>query len=346
MTSSTTAAPDVRIALLRRYGTNPSSFLALNSGNAYFTEPGIDGFIAYRAARHWWIQFGGPVTEPGLRQDLLTAFFERARREGRRILAVQLLREDAELQMELGYHVTQFGASFSMPLASFTLRGQNFVKTRNMISRARRDGLTVRELGEPRDGDGDGDAQDDLPDIEDQLARIDASWLRAKGRFTREIRFFVGERSGPYHHMRRMFLAWHGDEIVAYVTYSPVMGGRPGWLYDLTRRKPDGARGAIEMTFAFAAERMRAENPEGWLHLGLTPFVGLDYANELASCHRGAARVIRLLADHGQHLYPAATQLAFKRKWRPDQEIPEYLAFEGRLRTSAIWRLMKVANLL
>jgi lysylphosphatidylglycerol synthetase-like protein (DUF2156 family) len=339
MTPSTASASDLRIPLLRRYGTNPSSFLALNSGNAYFTEPGIDGFIAYRATRRWWLQFGGPVAAPGLRPDLLRAFFARAAGEGRRILAVQLLREDAELQMELGYHINQFGTSYSMPLADFTLRGQAFVKTRNMISRAVRDGLHVGELGQDiNDGE--------LPAIERQLTEIDTSWLRAKGRFTREIRFFVGERSGPYQHLRRMFLAWRGEELVSYVTYSPVMGERPGWLYDLTRRRPDGARGAIEMTFAFAAERMRDEDPRGWLHLGLTPFVGLDYAHELGSYHKGAAKVIRLLAEHGEHLYPAATQLAFKRKWRPEQEIPEYLAFSGRLRMSAIWRLMKVANLL
>lgn len=339
MAYSTTSALDQRIPLLQRYGTNPSGFLGLNSGNACFTESGIDGFIAYRMTRGWWIQFGGPVAAPGLRRDLLLAFFERARREGRRILAVQLLREDAELQMGLGYHVNQFGTSYSMPLASFTLRGQNFVKTRNMISRARRDGLKVGELGHDI-------KQGEIPDIERQLAEIDASWLRAKGKFTREIKFFVGERSGPYHHMRRMFLSWREDEIVSYVTYSPVMGERPGWLYDLTRRKPEGARGAIEMTFTFAAERMHDENPSGWLHLGLTPFVGLSRAHELDSYHKGAARVIKLLADHGGHLYPAAAQLAFKRKWRPAQEIPEYLAFSGRLRIGAIWRLMKVANLL
>lgn len=339
MAYSIASESDIRIALLQRYGTNPSSFLALNSGNVYFTEPGIDGFIAYRPASRWWIQFGGPVAAPRARQDLLLAFFDRAARERRRILAVQLLREDAELQMGLGYHVNQFGTSFSTPLASFTLRGQSFVKTRNMISRARRDGLDVVELG--------GDIKDsDIPDIDGQLAEIDASWLRAKGRFTKEIRFFVGERSGPYHHMRRMFLGVREGEVVSYVTYSPVMGARPGWLYDLTRRKPDGVRGAIEMTFAFAAERMREENQAGWLHMGLTPFVGLDYEHELDSYHKGAAKVIRLLADHGEHLYPAATQTAFKRKWRPEQEIPEYLAFSGRLRLGAIWRLMKVANLL
>jgi lysylphosphatidylglycerol synthetase-like protein (DUF2156 family) len=337
--TATSTSGDIRIGLLRSHGNNPSSFLALNSGNTYFTEPGIDGFIAYREARGWWLQFGGPVAAADKRKDLLLAFLARAREQRRRVIAVQLLRDDAQLQMDLGYRVNQFGTSFSMELAKFTLRGQHFVKTRNMISRAHRDGLAVVELGR------------DIPvgeiaDVHRQLDAIDASWLRDKGRFTREIRFFVGERSGDYQHLRRMFLTRRGSDVLSYGTYSPVLGQRPGWLYDLTRRRPENARGAIEMTFSFAAERMRAERPDWWLHLGLTPFVGLDPARELPSYHRGAAKVIKLLADHGQHLYPAATQLAFKRKWRPELETPEYLAFAGRLRPGAIWRLMKAANLI
>jgi lysylphosphatidylglycerol synthetase-like protein (DUF2156 family) len=337
--TATATSGDARIPLLRSHGTNPSGFLALNAGNSYFTEPGIDGFVPYRESGKWWIQFGGPVAAAGKRDELLTAFFAGARERRRRVIAVQLLRDDAELQMQHGYRVNQFGTSFSMSLANFTLRGQQFVKTRNMISRAHRDGLAVAELGRDIPAG-------EIPGVQRQLDEIDASWLRDKGRFTREIRFFVGERTGDHQHLRRMFVTRRGADVMSYVSYSPVLGQRPGWLYDLTRRRPENARGAIEMTFAFAAERMRAEQPDGWLHLGLTPFTGLDLAHELPGYHRGAAKVVRLLADHGEHLYPAATQLAFKRKWRPELETPEYLAFAGRLRPSAIWRLAKVANLL
>jgi lysylphosphatidylglycerol synthetase-like protein (DUF2156 family) len=86
-------------------------------------------------------------------------------------------------------------------------------------------------------------------------------------------------------------------------------------------------------------------NGDGWLHLGLTPFVGLDPTHELDCAHRSAGRAIRLLAKHGQALYPSASQLSFKKKWRPGLETPEYLTFRGRLRLTDVWRLMKVANL-
>lgn len=336
MTAPATAA-DPRLAVLRRHGSNPSSFLALNAGNRYFTEPGLDGFVAYRPAGRTWVQFGGPVAAPEVRRELLAAFLARAKDARSRVLGVQLLRADAELQSGFGFHANQFGSSYSVELAGFTLRGQTFVKTRNMISRARREGVSVAELGCDV-------APDALGDLERQLDEIDAGWLREKGRFVRELRFFVGERSGEHQHLRRVFLACRQGRVEAYVTYSPVLGAQPGWLYDLTRRRPDCAKGAIEQIFAFAAERMR-ESGEEWLHLGLTPFVGLDPAHEIDSCHKSAARAIRLLAEHGQALYPAASQLSFKRKWRPQLETPEYLTFPGRLRLGDVWRLMKVANL-
>jgi lysylphosphatidylglycerol synthetase-like protein (DUF2156 family) len=329
-------ATEARLAALDRFGTNASSFLALNAGNEYFTEPGLPGFMAYRSSGRVWVQFGGPVTAPESRADLLGAFVERATAAKARVLGVQLLRADAELQGRLGFHCNQFGSSYSIELASFSLRGQQFVKTRNMISRAKRDGVAAGEVGRDLEAG---------PELGAELDEVDARWLRDKGRFVKELRFFVGERTGPLQPMRRVFVARTAGRTDAYVTYSPVLGEQPGWLYDLTRRRPDGGRGAIEMVFAMAAERMR-DDADKWLHLGLTPFVGLDQAHELDCRHKSAARSIRLLAEHGGHLYPAASQLAFKKKWRPQLETPEYLTFQGRLGLRDVWSLMKVANLL
>jgi lysylphosphatidylglycerol synthetase-like protein (DUF2156 family) len=339
----TRLARDVRLRALHRYGTNASGFLSLNSGNEYFTEPGLDGFIAYRSAHRTWVQFSGPVAPPDTRRELLGAFLQRAKEKRIRVLGVQLLRADAELQAEHGFHTNQFGSSFSISLPEFTLRGRAFVKTRNMISRARRDGVSVQELGQDVE-------PEEVGDLQRQLDEIDARWLRQKGRMTREIRFFVGERTGEYQELRRTFIARREsgntqDDVIAYISYSPVLGTQPGWLYDLTRRRPEGARGAIEMAFALAAERMQ-ESGDPWLHLGLTPFIGLDSANELDSSHASAARSIRLLAERGQFLYPSESQASFKRKWRPQLVTPEYLTFPGRLRLIDVWRLMKVANLI
>ena len=46
----------------------------------------------------------------------------------------------------------------------------------------------------------------------------------------------------------------------------------------------------------------------------------------------------------GGAVVPAATQLAYKQKWGPHTVLPEYIAFQGRPRPGAVWRLMRTAN--
>ncbi len=64
MTATTTeTGTDSRILdAIRTHTTseNPSSFLALNSGNSVFTVPGADGVVVYRRTGRWAVQFGGP----------------------------------------------------------------------------------------------------------------------------------------------------------------------------------------------------------------------------------------------------------------------------------------------
>ena len=55
--------------------------------------------------------------------------------------------------------------------------------------------------------------------------------------------------------------------------------------------------------------------------------------------------IVRLLAEHGEKLYPASTQLAYKEKWAPHEVLPDYIAFHGRPRLAAIWQLIKLTNL-
>ncbi|WP_412080457.1 phosphatidylglycerol lysyltransferase domain-containing protein [Streptomyces sp. SCL15-6] len=164
---------------LAAHSDNPSSFLALNSGNEYFHDERFEGTCAYRTSGRYVLQFGGPFTAPEHRERLLDAFAAHA---GRRLVAVQLQRADAELYAARGFTVNQIGASYAVDLSRFTLRGSRFVRLRNKISRARRAGLEVTEV---RDGD-------DCAELD----RLDRRWLREKGRHVKELRFLVGQRDG------------------------------------------------------------------------------------------------------------------------------------------------------
>jgi len=326
--------PDGRasvISALERYADNPSAFLALNRGNEYFTSSGVEGFVCYRPYGRRWIQFGGPFTEEASRKELQSAFLGSAHENGRKVVGVQLQRADAELCAELGLIVNQVGASYAVELTDFSLRGKRFVRLRNKISRALRAGLetVVADAGA----------------VAEDIERIDAQWLREKGKHTKELTFLIGEIGGPWQPMRKLFVGRIDGVTVGYVSYAPVYGSRPGWLHDLSRRLPDCPPGVMEALNSYAIEQIR-ERGASWLHFGFTPFTGLDEAHQLPTASRAATRMIRLIADHGDRVYPAKSQLEYKSKWYPTAVLPEYFAFDGGISSRSLWSVVRATNIL
>lgn len=341
------AAPPVDAAgLLARYADNPSAFLALNSQIITFAVPGIDGFIAYRqAGRRVRIQFGGVFASPGEQDRLLRAFLDDSRAARARVVAVQLVQSDAECFRRNGYRINQMGSSYALELSRFSLAGKHFVQLRNKISRARRAGVEVVEIGV------------DMPasaGLSAQLAAIDREWLESKGSGVQELAFLIGERGGPADPMRRLFVAVQDGRPIAYVSYSPVYGSRPGWLYDLSRRIPAAPPGVMELILATTVDRLRSEtlshtgvSVPGWLHFGFTPFTGLDPAHRISrAASRTIDAVVGALARYGNALYPAADQVAYKLKWQPHLVAPDYLAFHGRPRLSSVWGLLRLTRVI
>ncbi|MEH0423556.1 bifunctional lysylphosphatidylglycerol flippase/synthetase MprF [Streptomyces sp. B21-083] len=325
--------------LVSSFADNPSAFLALNSGNEFFLDGRHDGVCAFRPAGRHLLQLGGPFAAPGDRAGLLDAFLDRAASGRRRVIAVQLQADDARLYASRGFTVNQMGASYAVDLARFTLRGSPFVRLRNKISRARRAGVEVTEVGPSNPSDASG-----APNVSGELDLIDAEWLRGKGKGTKELRFLVGERDGPEQKHQRVFTGTVDGRIVGYICYSPAFGSRPGWLHDLSRRRADAPPGTMELLNSTAIERITGECRDQWLHFGFTPFVGLDPALEVPGASGTVARVVRFLGEHGERVYPAAAQLDYKEKWAPHVVLPEYIAFQGRVRPGALWRLGRETN--
>ncbi|HEV2780672.1 MAG TPA: DUF2156 domain-containing protein [Actinophytocola sp.] len=317
--------------MIEAYSDNPSGFLALNGGNSYFTAAGVDGVVVYRTSGRYLVQFGGPFAAAGDRRTLLTRFGEFAADRGKRIVAIQLQRADAQLYAAAGFAVNQVGASYAVRLDEFTLRGSRFVRLRNKISRARRAGLTV--------------AEESVSPCRSALAELDAIWLHSKGKHAKPLEFLVGERGGPMQPYRRLFVGRIGGELAGYITYSPVHGSRPGWLHDLSRRRPDGPPGIMEAINKTAIDTFSAEGAP-WLHFGFTPFTGLDPGLELPTASRWFRWLVGQLARRGAAVYPASTQLAYKRKWAPQAVLPEYVAFSGRASLSGFLQVFRVSNAL
>jgi len=223
-------ADDVAAGILQRHAANPSAFLALNEGTAHFTVPGVDGLIAYQlAGRSTIVQLGSVFADPADQGLLLAVFLDFAHVSKRKVVAVQLMRHDAELYAAHGFTVNQFGADYARELPAFNLKGKKHMQLRNKVSRARRAGVSVVEIEESSPAH-----------LAPSLDEIDQVWLRSKGRHVKELKLMVGQRVGAAQSRRRLFVAQdESGAALGYVSFAPVFGAQSGWLHDLSRRRPD-----------------------------------------------------------------------------------------------------------
>jgi lysylphosphatidylglycerol synthetase-like protein (DUF2156 family) len=327
--STATLETDSVHSAIAAYADNPSAFLALNSGNSHYTAPGLAGVVVHRRSGRYLVVFGAPFGPD--RAALLRAFTEHARGIRCRVVAIQAQESDVDLYAAAGYTVNQIGASYAVDLAAFTLRGSRFVRLRNKISRATRSGLVVAEVARA--------------DWHEPMAVLDAEWLRGKGKHAKPLEFLVGETGGPAQPHRRLFAGTIDGELVGYISYAPAYGARPGWLHDLSRRHPAGPPGVLEAINVAAIDTFRAEGAP-WLHFGFTPFTGLSASHEHASASGWFRWLVGQLARRGAAVYPAATQLAYKRKWAPHAVLPEYVAFSGGAGLNGFLQIFRASNAL
>lgn len=326
----TLTASDIALDAIQRYpdADNPSSFLAVNDGNSYLHLPDTPGVIVYRPTGRYMVQFGGPFAPEDARPGLLRAFLNLAAAQDREIVAIQLQGADAPEYLDEGFTVNQIGASYALRLDTFSLRGSAFMQLRNKIARAARSGLTISEV--PQEA------------WHAAMRELDTGWLGAKGG-ARPLEFLVGEYGGRYQHLRRLFVGVRGDELTGYISYSPVYGSRPGWMHDLSRRRPDSPPGVMEAINKAAIETFQAEGVP-WLHFGYTPFSGLSPDVELPGHSRGFQWFMRELWTNGGHIYPAQTQFSYKEKWKQDVVLPEYIAFQHQASIPALVHVFRACN--
>jgi lysylphosphatidylglycerol synthetase-like protein (DUF2156 family) len=315
---------------LLRWADHPSALLALNEGTRRFRAPGLEGLVAYQEAGGWSFTLGGPFGPD--RAALLDAFRASARARGRRVCGLQVREADLPLWRAAGFRLNALGTSFALDLSTFSLRGQAFMQLRNKVQRARKAGVEVVEAGVdvPRDAA-----------LWAELEAVTRAWLTSKG--ARLMAFMVGELGRPEDAWRRVFVARHAGQVVGFVTHVPAPGARPGVLHDLSRRRPDGPPGVMELLNVTAIERLRAEGT-AWLHFGLTPLVGLEGESTEAGGSAWVSALLGWLGSRGDALYPARSQAAFKRKWGTQVEELEYFAYEGRYRLSSMYRLLQVTR--
>lgn len=325
--------------MLRSNANHPSAFLATNHDTQHFVSERVPGLIAYRpAGKKHVVMAAGLCAQNEHKEELVREFLSWNKMKGRKAIAIQMLRNDAEVLARQGFTVNQIGTSYSLSLNDFKIAGTPFVKLRNKISRAKRAGVRVKQLGK------------DLlytPELEVKLKHIDSLWIKQK--HAKELDFLIGE-IGDFNNIdnsvKRLFVAFYEDEPVAYIFYTACFGKYQGWMHDLTRRLPDAPTGVMELINLTAIESFIGENSKH-LNFGFTPLVDLSSDLEIPDASSSMAqKVFLFLSKHGSFIYPADSQLQYKLKWKPNIILPEYIAFQNGFSLLGLWDFLKLTRAL
>ncbi len=325
------------VSLLEQFSSHPSSFLATNCNTKCFAVAGINGFIAYRfSGSRYIISVAGINADSSMKELLLNRFIAWAEEQRRIIVAVQVHYEDAKIFKRYGFKINQIGASYCLRLAEYGLSGSFFMKLRNKISRAKKAGVQIKELGKDI-------AYSD--NLKEHIRRIDNDWLKSK--HAKKLDFLVGELGDINcfdFSCKRLFLAVRDGHPIAYILYVRCFGQFDGWMHELTRRTEDTIPGVMELINSSAIDVFKKEKVK-YLNFGFTPLSSLNREHEFQSAYNPIMGwIFRLLAKRGEAIYPAKTQVGYKLKWAPDVVIPEYIAFGKKAGIGGLWSFLRLVK--
>lgn len=140
--------------------------------------------------------------------------------------------------------------------SEFSLDGSKYRQLRRILRKAEEAGIRTTEA-----------SHHDLP--LDHMDRIAAEWLQLRGR---ERGFSMGTYDRDYISCQRVFLAWQGSNLVAFVSFHE---SRNEMTLDLMRFGPAAPDGTIQLLIAAAIESAREQGVPR-LSLAAVPWQGED----------------------------------------------------------------------
>lgn len=319
---------DIRLNLIRQFGTSSMSYSALQEGMHAFTE-GEAGFVPYFAVRgikQTPMVLGDPICAPEQRARLLDSFLQLYPEP----IFLYLEEATAKLLNDRGFYANEMGSETIIDLESFDLRGSRKEFLRSQRNRARKDGAKVFELG--------------ISEVStDALKEISNRWMKKKSVNSRELKFLARPAVYDDEPDVRKFFATKNGEVIGFVFYDPIYsdGKVTGYMANILR---SCAKVSYSITDYINLEAMEIFKKEGLktLSLGFSPFHNVDDGG-----HFRYSKPLKLLFqnifEHGNALYHFKELAFHKERYRPDipgaHRIKIYGATRSILPAAALFQL-------
>jgi phosphatidylglycerol lysyltransferase len=310
-----TAKPCADIAnLLKNYGFNTTSYLALEKDKEHYFSPTQDAFISYIHHHRVSVVAGEPICKPEAMSDVLDEYFAYCQHRQQRPIFFEVSASALAPLKEKGFCCLKTGEEPFFDLRQFSLKGNRMANVRSSAKTAMHKGVQIRQFRPLGSG---------AEAIAQQLKDIDQKWLSHRG--IERLRFTLGSLSLENPRDRLYFVAEQEGEVVAFVTYTPIYR-RKGVYLDLMRRCDHAPTGTMDLLLT-TSFRLLQEMGIEIATMGMAPLADKHHSDIAQNIY--LTKLLQWLYQYGEKFYPFSSMYKFKAKFHPHWWESKYLAYQN-----------------
>ncbi len=299
--------------LLRNYGFNTTSYLALEKDKEHYFSPTQDACISYIHHHKVSVVAGEPICKPEVMDTVLDEYLAHCQHSQQYPIFFEVSASALIPLKKRGFHFLKTGEEPFFDLGQFSLKGNRMANVRSSAKTAAHRGVQVRQFRPLVPG---------ATAIAEQLKDIDQKWLYSRG--MERLRFTLGSLSLEHPGDRLYFVAERKGEVVAFVTYAPIYK-RKGFYLDLMRRCDNAPTGTMDLLLT-TSFRLLQEMGSQIVTMGMAPLVNEHYSDVPQNIY--LAKLLQWLYQYGEKFYPFSSLYKFKAKFHPHWWESKYLAYQ------------------
>lgn len=313
--------------LVKRFGQNCSSYLALEKDKRLFFGETVEGVAAYGIVRDIMVVLGDPICDPKDISALLTEIKNYSEKNAFGLLFLNTTGVFLNDYERFGMASIKCGEEPRIVLKEYSIAGGKASKVRLNINHATKAGLRILEYIPLKDRNAA---------LEKQIMEVSQEWFSMKK--SSELVFTMGGIGFDNPMERRYFYALNSEnQVEGFIVFVPF-NGMKGYMTDVTRHRKNATRGVMEKILY---EAMMSFGDEGieMVSLAPAPLARLEEEPEVT------ARLLNTIYERMNGVYGFKTLYQTKLKYNPTYWEPVYYVYCPAVFSPALaYAIIKIQN--
>ncbi|WP_167631012.1 bifunctional lysylphosphatidylglycerol flippase/synthetase MprF [Mariprofundus ferrooxydans] len=271
--------------------------LAYTGDKQFLFSPQRDAFIMFARQGRSCIAMGDPVGNTRAFPELVSAYIDMCDRYDLWPVFYQVGKQWLDLYVQTGLTLLKLGEEAGIELATFSLKGAENARLRQMLNKGVRHGLSFSIL-----------PASEIDTLLPDLGKISREWMAEKG--GDEKGFSLGRFDADYLRHFPVAVVRMEGRIVAFANLWPANGEE--FSIDLMRQTGDCPNGTMDYLFVQLLTWGQAQG-FAWFNMGMAPLSGTEASAKWSQW----AKLSDIAYEHGNFLYNFKGLRQYKEKFRP-----------------------------